>query len=168
MGRRRRHISREIVSLCLPCWELLGRRRDGARCLACGQRLCEKDRSGPSCPTRPSSFVRETMPHSGRRIGTDSIPPRPCFGSDYGALPWLQTADQRSGQRPNRYRTVAPRGNGRPTSAARCRTKGATCRQAVRPDRRTLARFWVLIRIYCWAGLVRDEYIGFEVSYGPA
>src|ERR1022692_2750062 len=167
MGRRRRHISREVVSLCLPCWQVLGRRRDGARCLACGQTLCEKDRSGPSCPTRPSSFVGETMSHSGRRIGTDSIPPRPCFGSDYGALPWLQTADQRSGQRPNRYRTVAPRGNGRPTSAARCRTKGATCRQAVRPDRRTLARFWVLIRIYCWAGLVRDEYIGFEVSYGP-
>jgi len=21
---------------------------------------------------------------------------------------------------------------------------------------------------YCWAGLVRDEYIGFEVSYGPS
>src|ERR1035437_2125703 len=59
-------------------------------------------------------------------------------------------------------------GNGRPTSAAMCRTKGATCRQAVRPDRRTLARFWVLIRIYCWAGLVRDEYIGFEGCFGPA
>jgi hypothetical protein len=27
--------------------------------------------------------------------------------------------------------------------------------------------FWVLIRIDCWAGLARDEYIGFEVSYGP-
>ena len=54
--------------------------------------------------------------------------PRPRFGSDYGALPWLQTADQRSGQRPDRYRTVAPRGNGRPTSAARCRPKGATWR----------------------------------------
>jgi hypothetical protein len=40
----------------------------------------------------------------------------------------LQTADQRSGQRPDRYRTVAPRGNGRPTSAARCRAKGATWR----------------------------------------
>jgi hypothetical protein len=128
MGRRRRHISREVLSLCLPCWQVLGRRRNRARCLACGQRLCEKDRSGPSCPTRPSSFVRETMSHSGRRIGTDSIPPRPRFGSDYGALPWLQTADQRSGQRPDRYRTVAPRGNGRPTSEARCRTKGATCR----------------------------------------
>jgi len=34
-------------------------------------------------------------------------------------------------------------------------------------DPSMLARFWVLIRIYCWAGLVRDEYIGFEVSYGP-
>src|ERR1035441_4940857 len=41
MGRRRRHISREVVSLCLPCWQVLGRRFDGARCLACGQRLCE-------------------------------------------------------------------------------------------------------------------------------
>ena len=82
---------------------VLGRRRDGARCLACGQRLCEKDPSRPTSPTRPSSFVRETMSHSGRRIGTDSIPPRPRFGSDYGALPWLQTADQRNGQRPDRY-----------------------------------------------------------------
>ena len=84
-----------------------------------------------SCATRPSSIVRETMSHSGRRIGTDSIPPRPRFGSNYGALPWLQTADQRRGQRPDRYRTVAPRGNGRPTSAARCRTKRATCRLSV-------------------------------------
>jgi integrase len=102
VGRRSRHISREVVSLCLPCWQVLGRRRDGARRLACGQRLCEKDRSEPSCPARPSSFVRETMSHRRRRIGTDSIPPRPRFGTDYGALPWLQTADQRSGQRPHR------------------------------------------------------------------
>src|SRR5271165_1779609 len=114
MGRRRRHIGWEVVSLCLPCWQVLGRRRDGARCLACGQKLCEKDRSGPSCATRPSSIVRETMSHSGRRIGTDSIPPRPRFGSNYGALPWLQTANQRSGQRPDRYRTVAPRVMGGP------------------------------------------------------
>jgi hypothetical protein len=51
----------------------------------------------------------------------------------------LQTADQRSGQRQHRYRTVAPRGNGRPTSAARCRAKGATCRLTVKVDSRTLA-----------------------------
>src|SRR5438094_1269946 len=119
VGRRCRHISREVVSLRLPCRQVLGRGRDGARYLACGQRLCEKDRSEPSCPTRPSSFVRETMSHSRRRIGTNSIPPRPRFCSDYGALPWLQTADQRSRQRPDRYRTVAPRDSGRPTSQPR-------------------------------------------------
>src|SRR5271157_4825094 len=146
VGRRGRHISREVVSLRLPCWQVLGRRRDGARCLACGQRLCEKDRPGPSCPTRPSSFVRETMSHSGRRVGTDSISPRPRFGSNYGALPWLQTADQRSGKRPDRYRTVAPRGNGRPTSAARYRTKEATCRLLAHVDCWTLPRFPLLIR----------------------
>ena len=134
MGRRRRHISREIVSLCLPCWQVLGRRRDGARCLARGQRLREKGGSEPSCPARPSSFVREIMSHSRRRIGTDSISPRPRFGSDYGAPPWLQTADQRSGQRPNRYRTVAPKGNGRPACVARCRTKWATWRRPVKLD----------------------------------
>ncbi len=32
---------------------------------------------------------------------------------------------------------------------------------------RTLARFWVFIRIYGWAGPVCDEYIGFEVFDGP-
>jgi integrase len=62
------------------CW---GRRRDGARGLACGQRLREKGRSEPSCPARPSSFVRETMSHGRRRIGTDPIPPRSRFGSDH-------------------------------------------------------------------------------------
>jgi integrase len=73
----------KVVSLCLPCGQVLGRRRHGARCLACGQRLRQKGRSEPSCPARSSSFVREIMSHSRRRIGTDSIPPRTRFGSDY-------------------------------------------------------------------------------------
>src|SRR5258708_27933624 len=38
---------------------------------------------------------------------TNSISAWPRVGSDHGALPRLQTADQRSSQRRNRHRTVA-------------------------------------------------------------
>ena len=44
------------------------------------------------------------MPHGGRRAGADSIPACSGFNTDHRAIPGMQTALRRSGQRPDRHR----------------------------------------------------------------
>jgi hypothetical protein len=95
------------LPVCMPSWKVLGQRRHRARCLARGQVVRRESWLCWSGSSRLETFVREALPFCRRRVGTDSIPARPCFGPNYRVLSRLQTTNSWSCKRPYRYRTVA-------------------------------------------------------------
>ena len=50
--------------------------------------------------------VRTAQSGSWRRVGSDSVPPRPCFSSDDREISRLQTASSKRGKRPHRHRAI--------------------------------------------------------------
>jgi site-specific recombinase XerD len=55
-------------------------------------------RRGEVGATRSATDLCSTLPYFGRRVGADPIPFGARFGSNDGALPWVQTADSISSQ----------------------------------------------------------------------
>jgi len=87
--------------------ETVRQRRHRARGLARGQVVRRESWLCWSGSSRLATLVREALPFGRKRVGTDSIPARPCFGPNYRVLSRLQTTNSWVCKRPDRYRTVA-------------------------------------------------------------
>jgi integrase len=75
-----------------------GKWHDGEGGLAHCERIRQAHRRGEVGATRSATDLCSTLPYFGRRVGPDPIPFGARFGSNDGALPWVQTADSISRQ----------------------------------------------------------------------
>ena len=67
-------------------------------CLAHCKGICQAHRRGEVGAARSAPYLCPALPCFGRRVGADPIPFGARFGSNDGALPWVQTADSISRQ----------------------------------------------------------------------
>ena len=67
--------------------------------MACRESCCTARWHQESCSARFETYLRPVVPLGGRRTGANTVPARPCIGSDDRALPGLQAEVSSCGQR---------------------------------------------------------------------